>query len=144
MRSASQRKSSSGKSANTENFRTSSMMCWICVPLSVSVISHRAQVLMHELNCVCSFADARRHAFYGTIAYISRDKNARNTCFQKPRIAVQRPAFGPLPVRHQIGSRQKKALFFAQQYIRQPFRARRSADEHKQVVRRNSLYFAAG
>src|SRR5260221_4682043 len=143
MRSASQRKSSSGRSAKTENLRTSSMMCWTSALLSVSVISHRAQVLMHELHRVGAFGDSGSHPLYGTVPNISRDEHSWNAGFQQPRVAIEWPARRPLAVRHQVWPGQNKSLFFTQQDARKPFGSRSGADEDEEMIRRNLLRLAA-
>src|SRR5262249_11592929 len=144
MRSASQRKSSSGKSENTSNLRISWMKRSTCAPLSISVISHRVQILMHELNSVCAFSDARGDPFDGTITHIAGDEHAGDARFQQPLIAVERPALGTFPLGHEVSARQDIALFLAEQNVREPICAGGSADENEQVIGENFLRFPGG
>ena len=59
---------------------------------------------MHERYGVGAFANAGCYTLYGSIANISGDEDARNARFQKPGVAVERPAGRSLPVGHQIGT----------------------------------------
>src|SRR5215471_15212036 len=129
--SASQRKSSSGRSPKTENFFTSPMMCSSWVVFSVSAISHRAQILMNELYCVRALSHAGCHTLHGTISNIASYENSWYACFEQPGVAVERPVFGALAVRHEVRPRQDKSFFFAQQNAGEPVRARRGANEYK-------------
>src|SRR5207249_4152322 len=97
-----------------------------------STISDFAQILMDELHGHRSFADSRGHSFDRTVPHIADGKYTWNVGFEQERISFKRPSLGPLAVSYQVGTRQYKAAFVAQNNIGKPFRSwqRTDKDEH--------------
>src|SRR5262245_28527505 len=97
---------------------------------------------MDELNGVGTLADAGGHPLHGTIAYVAGDENTRDTGFEKPGVAFERPSLGRFAVVHEIRAGQEKALFVALDDAGKPFRSRSGADKDKQRIRRGLLNIA--
>src|SRR5271165_2053072 len=86
---------------------------------------------MNKLDSHRALADSRGHALDGTVAHVADCKDTGNVRLQEKRIAVENPAFRPLPAQHHIEPSQNESALVAFDQARQPVRLGQSSDEDK-------------
>jgi hypothetical protein len=85
---------------------------------------------MHELDGDRTFAHPGCHALYGPAANVAYNEHAGHIRLQQAGVATERPAFRPLAVPHEIGSRQDEAILVAFDEAREPFSPGNRSDEN--------------
>src|SRR4030095_13643783 len=99
--------------------------------------------MMNELNRICAFSDTRRHSLDRAIPDVSGDKNSRDTRFEEPWLAFERPILRSPSSFEQVRPGKNKSLFVAVHDASQPLRSRRGSNENEQGSRRNPLRLPA-
>src|SRR5271166_1040100 len=97
---------------------------------------------MNELHRDRSFTDSGSDSLDGTVAHITHRKNAGNISLEQEGIAIESPAFRPLPVTDQVRTGQQESALVPLDDASQKIRPRQLSNNDKHRTGRHTLRLA--